>query len=165
MMGPVIAVLVLTTDTGFLAFWLFIGAISTDLVDGWAARKLGATSKLGVFLDPMADKTLNGFAWLSLAAAGWCPWWLAGPMVFRTFVVTAFWVFGRQGAAPRPTLPGRLMVTFEGIALPVMLMRSEWLGVHWPTVGVVIGAISMGFAVISAIALVQQVRSAPSPTR
>lgn len=161
-MGPVIAYLVLATDTGLLPFWLFIAAISTDLVDGWVARKLGATSRLGLFLDPMADKTLNGCTWLCTAFAGWCPWWLAGLMLFRTFVVTMFWVFGRQGSAPRPTLPGRLMVTFEGIALPVLLFRVSWFDVHWNSVGIVIGGISLAFAVMSAIALILQVRSAPS---
>ncbi len=33
-------------------------AAVTDILDGYAARKLGQTSKFGEFLDPVADKLM-----------------------------------------------------------------------------------------------------------
>ena len=41
-----------------IAGLLFGFAAITDLLDGYAARKLGLTSKFGAFLDPVADKLM-----------------------------------------------------------------------------------------------------------
>src|SRR6185436_6870024 len=38
--------------------WLFILAAITDSLDGYLARKLGQTSALGAFLEPVADKLM-----------------------------------------------------------------------------------------------------------
>ena len=46
----------------------FVLVALTDFVDGLAARKLGAISALGTFLDPVADKLLVGLSLLALAA-------------------------------------------------------------------------------------------------
>ena len=53
------------------SFILFLCAASTDLIDGYVARKFGQSSKFGQILDPIADKILLGcvmFAmlWLSI---------------------------------------------------------------------------------------------------
>ena len=63
-----------------LAAAIFTLAAVTDLLDGYLARKLGQTSKLGAFLDPVADKLMVAVAlvllvqehptvWLALPAA------------------------------------------------------------------------------------------------
>lgn len=41
-----------------LACIIFVIAALTDLLDGYLARKLGQTSQLGAFLDPVADKLM-----------------------------------------------------------------------------------------------------------
>ncbi len=41
-----------------VACLVFIIAALTDLLDGYLARKLGQTSSLGTFLDPVADKLM-----------------------------------------------------------------------------------------------------------
>jgi CDP-diacylglycerol--glycerol-3-phosphate 3-phosphatidyltransferase len=51
-------------NAAFLAFAL--GAI-TDFSDGWLARQLGAHSRFGVWLDPIADKLLVGAALVGLS--------------------------------------------------------------------------------------------------
>ena len=43
----------------WLAFWLFVIAGLTDLIDGALARALGDTSAFGTALDPIADKMLS----------------------------------------------------------------------------------------------------------
>lgn len=45
----------------------FISGALTDFVDGWAARALKAESRFGVWLDPIADKLLVGFALLAIS--------------------------------------------------------------------------------------------------
>ncbi len=50
-----------------VALLAFIGGAITDFLDGWIARQLNATSRFGIWLDPIADKLLVGFALLGLA--------------------------------------------------------------------------------------------------
>ena len=52
----------------WLALALFVGAAITDYFDGYLARAQGTVSKLGVFLDPIADKIMVGAVILMLAA-------------------------------------------------------------------------------------------------
>jgi cardiolipin synthase (CMP-forming) len=71
---PLIA-LFMAVGWNALAFLLFIIAILTDLFDGMAARWLRQTSKLGVMLDPIADKVLAACVLLILTAEGIVQGW------------------------------------------------------------------------------------------
>ena len=53
-----------------LAFALYCVAGITDYFDGWLARSSGAVSKLGMFLDPIADKIMVAAVILVLTAQG-----------------------------------------------------------------------------------------------
>jgi cardiolipin synthase len=66
-----------------LALALFVVAAFTDGVDGAIARRFRQTSKLGAYLDPIADKTLRSGVFLSLAATGSVPWWLVAVILGR----------------------------------------------------------------------------------
>ena len=48
--------------------WLFILAAITDSLDGYLARRLGQTSALGAFLDPVADKLMVAVALILLVS-------------------------------------------------------------------------------------------------
>ncbi|MBL8270026.1 CDP-diacylglycerol--glycerol-3-phosphate 3-phosphatidyltransferase [Steroidobacter sp.] len=48
--------------------WTFILAAVTDSLDGYLARKLGQTSALGAFLDPVADKLMVAVALVLLVS-------------------------------------------------------------------------------------------------
>ena len=50
------------------AAWVFILAAITDSLDGYLARKLGQTSALGAFLDPVADKLMVATALILLVS-------------------------------------------------------------------------------------------------
>lgn len=151
--GPTVALLVLGTGWHEAAFVVYVVAILTDLVDGSLARALGATSRLGRWLDPVADKMLADFTWLTVGLVGWAPWWLVGAVLARDALVTAgWWLTRHRPLPPAPHMLGRLMVSVEGVALPVLLFRNPWLDVHWPSVGLVLGTISLGLAVLSGLA-------------
>ncbi len=47
---------------------IFVTAAVTDWLDGYLARRLGATSKLGAFLDPVADKLIVSTALVLLVS-------------------------------------------------------------------------------------------------
>jgi cardiolipin synthase len=56
-------------------------------VDGWLARVRNARSRLGAILDPVADKTLLVSMYVTLAAVGVLPDWLAILVVFRDLLI------------------------------------------------------------------------------
>ena len=78
-----------------VALWFAITA--TDSVDGWLARRDGAT-RSGAFLDPVADKliVLGGLA--VLADRGVFPWWPILLIAAREFGISAYRsIAGRRG--------------------------------------------------------------------
>jgi cardiolipin synthase len=70
-----------------LAFWVFVAAGLSDGLDGWLARVRNARSRLGAVLDPVADKALLVSVYVTLAAIGVLPDWLAILVVFRDVLI------------------------------------------------------------------------------
>lgn len=78
----------------FLLEEMFVLAISvlavaglTDFLDGYLARKLNQTTKLGKLLDPVADRLYIFATLLALSATGYVPWWLAGLVILRDLLM------------------------------------------------------------------------------
>jgi cardiolipin synthase len=61
----------------------FAAAAATDVLDGLVARALDQRSRLGAYLDPIADKFLAACALFALAARERLPWWLPLVVVGR----------------------------------------------------------------------------------
>lgn len=79
----------LFTDKYQLTLLLFGFAAATDGLDGFLAKRFGWTSELGKILDPLADKILLVGVFITLAALGDVPVWLAATAVARDVVITA----------------------------------------------------------------------------
>lgn len=151
--GPAIALMVLVIDTPFAAFWLFVVAMLTDLIDGWLARQLGADPELGALLDPLADKLIVGCSWLALGLRGWAPWWLVLPSLLRDLLVAGIWRLLRgRGVLWRPSKLGQVATSYEGTAIGILLFHGPWNGVHWPSVGVGVGFFALALSLGSAVA-------------
>ncbi|MEQ1501744.1 MAG: CDP-alcohol phosphatidyltransferase family protein [Myxococcota bacterium] len=147
--GPVVMGLVVGFEANWLAFWVFLFAIVTDLVDGFVARRLGAVSEAALVLDPLADKVLTDFTWAGLAIVGFAPPWLAATIVVRDVLVAAIWAWGMPRGRQWPPRPsGQIGVAFEGVALCVLLFHGPWLDVHWPSVGAVLGTVALALSVV-----------------
>jgi cardiolipin synthase (CMP-forming) len=78
----------------FLLEEMFVSAITvlaiaglTDFLDGYLARKLNQTTKLGKLLDPVADRLYIFATLLALSATGYVPWWLAGLVILRDLLM------------------------------------------------------------------------------
>jgi len=162
LMGPFLAWYLATTGQHFVAFWLFIAAIASDLLDGFAARRLGVTDNpTGQWLDPFCDKILTDSVWLALWWVQFAPAWLAWSIVIRDVIVVTAWCISRLRGLNwhRPHAIGQVGVAFEGVAVSVLLFHGPWLNVHWPSVGTVLGVIAL---LMSLVALVRYVQWGPS---
>jgi CDP-diacylglycerol--glycerol-3-phosphate 3-phosphatidyltransferase len=78
------------------AVCLFVLASLSDYYDGVLARRFGVRSRLGQYLDPLADKILilGTFIALALEAPDLVPWWAVVAIALRDVVVTVLrsWV-------------------------------------------------------------------------
>jgi phosphatidylglycerophosphate synthase len=140
---PLAAVFVAAGDSWLRPTALGV-AIVTDLLDGWVARRLGA-SRLGVALDPVADK-------LFMASAFWVVWRsgllhpleLAG-VLLRDLV--ALFAFLTSVARGRPTtLParagGKAVTVGQALTLVAFLAESPLVRrLAWATAAVSVYAI------------------------
>ena len=68
---------------------VFAFAAATDGLDGFLAKRFNWTSELGKILDPLADKLLLVVVFITLAAIGLTPVWLAAAAVARDVIITA----------------------------------------------------------------------------
>jgi CDP-diacylglycerol--glycerol-3-phosphate 3-phosphatidyltransferase len=66
-------VYLLATGQRWPAWWVFLAACATDLVDGLVARKLHEVTRLGKVLDPLVDKALYVSVLFTLYAIGLLP--------------------------------------------------------------------------------------------
>jgi len=66
-----------------------IGAVAgaTDGLDGWLARRFDWRSRLGAFLDPLADKPLVVLGYLAFGFQGLVPWWLISLVLVRDAII------------------------------------------------------------------------------
>ena len=70
------------------ALFIFIAAALTDLYDGILARKLKTVSKLGRFIDPLADKILVGAALISFVVLDLVNIWIVVIILIREIYIT-----------------------------------------------------------------------------
>lgn len=71
-----------------LSILIFLLAVFTDWYDGWHARKYGLESKLGIFIDPLADKLLTSAAFIGFYIKGFMPGWMVIIIVSRDLIIT-----------------------------------------------------------------------------
>jgi CDP-diacylglycerol--glycerol-3-phosphate 3-phosphatidyltransferase len=87
---PVLVVVLLTRAGGgpFLGAGIFGLAVLTDYLDGYFARRRNQVTRLGILLDPIADKLLTAAAFLSLVEMDAVPAWMVMIVVGQEFAVT-----------------------------------------------------------------------------
>jgi CDP-diacylglycerol--glycerol-3-phosphate 3-phosphatidyltransferase len=139
----------------YLPYWwckaatgiVFILAALTDSLDGYLARKLGQTSALGAFLDPVADKLMVAVALVLLVSyeSGPLPWLEFDPKMLIT--LTAAVIIGREitisalrewmaevGARGKVAVSsiGKWKTGLQMTGLSMMLFRSDvWFIPAW----------------------------------
>ena len=126
---PILVVVLLTR----LPHGLFLGAgifglgVVTDYLDGYFARRRNQVTKIGILLDPLADKLLTAAAFISLVELGAVPAWMVVIIVGRELLVTGL----RNVAAARGLLIpasslGKGKMVAQVIAIFLLLLGLEF---------------------------------------
>lgn len=126
--------------------WFYIVAATSDIVDGWLARRGQQVTRIGKMLDPLADKMLVSTALIMLMAVGRLEWWacwMAVVIVGRELAVTGLRgiasVHGRVMAA---SWLGKAKALCQNIAIGALLFHYTTLGLPAHTIGIFMLAIA-----------------------
>ena len=112
-----------------LAFGLFLVAALTDILDGWAARRLRSVNNIGMFFDPLADKVMANVLLVFLACRypAWLPLWMVLLLLAREFAVQGFRSMAPcVGVVIRTGRLSKLKLVFQLIAAGALLVGLGW---------------------------------------
>jgi len=117
-----------------IAFALYVAVSVTDWFDGWLARRMGSVSKLGAFLDPIADKILVAAVLLMLVAVRSIEGVhvvAALVILLREIIVSGLreYLAGSQVSMPVSRL-AKWKTTFQMIALGALILAGA-VGPEW----------------------------------
>jgi cardiolipin synthase len=123
---PVFAALHLAGRPGW-ALVCFLAAALSDWLDGLAARILDQQTRLGAFLDPLADKLLTGVALLLLVLERVAPLWLLLLVLVRDLAEALGVAVVRRKGLELPAAPSRVgkYATFALTCLVVLGLLEE----------------------------------------
>lgn len=132
----------------------------TDALDGFAARRLDAFSRLGSILDPVADKTLIFVTFGCFAATGLVPVYVAAIIIARDIVIAAGAVVYHQligrfefGARPLSKANMLVQICFCVLVLVNQLLPLNLLVLSTGTAVVIVIAIGSGLDYVIAWSL------------
>jgi cardiolipin synthase (CMP-forming) len=127
---PVMAVCVGAGAYGVAAIVFLVAGLS-DFADGYIARRFAMVSRVGAFLDPIADKLNMFVATVMLAWQGLVPLWLAAAIIGRDVVIVGGAMalrFARGELAIKPTRLSKINTVLEfGVLVLVMAVAAGWI--------------------------------------
>ena len=149
LLTPVLVIFLLQ-DRLIAALIVFIVAGITDGLDGLIARLYRQKSRLGAFLDPLADKVLLATTYVLLAVKSLVPSWLTVIVLSRdVLILLGIFVLFMQDLPfeIRPTIASKL-TTCSQIFTAVVTMASAIATPH-PLLKSCLFQITAGFTIIS----------------
>ena len=138
---PFLILLILDDGSEWPALWMWIVLATSDLFDGWLARRHGAT-RSGAFLDPLADKFLVLGAMAALVGKG-VLWWLPVAIIaVREVALSAYRSYvGRRGVSVPARFQAKVKTWVQAIAVGMAIApvsgdvyRGIMLSVLWASV-------------------------------
>lgn len=104
---------------------IFIIAATTDSIDGYLARKTNQITKLGIFLDPIADKLMITAALIALCQRNQISGWAAMIIIGREFIVTGLrLVAAGEGIIISAGKWGKIKMIIQVIAVSLALLDN-----------------------------------------
>ena len=116
------------------ALWTLLIAGVTDILDGVIARMANQRTKLGAYLDPLADKLLLTSAFVTLSILHLVPGWVAIVIVSRDLILVAGTLVLHLTQIPIEVVPTALgksttLIQLAYLALALVLIyRHEDVG-------------------------------------
>jgi len=117
------------------AFFLFVLAAVTDLLDGYIARVTDQKTALGTFLDPLADKLLLTSSFLLFSFNAWIPFWLTIIVISRDIIVVIGWLLlymVTHDVRIEPVLLGKTAIAFQLVTLALILLSVTMPSISVP---------------------------------
>ncbi len=127
-------VMLLLSNSLTAAFWIIVAAGISDGLDGYLAKRLDAVTRLGTYLDPLADKALLIAVFVCLATLDLLPGWLVCLMILRDMLIVCGVLLSRVtalGIMVEPTTISKLN-TFLQIFLGMWVLGQAVLAVDVP---------------------------------
>ena len=119
------------TAGSWAAFVLWFVLCASDAVDGWIARRHGAT-RSGAFLDPLADKVLVLGAMFTLVSRGVFPLVPVLVIAVREFAISVYrTVVGSRGVSVPASRMAKYKTLFQQLAVGFALLPWSALDATW----------------------------------
>ena len=120
----------------FMAALFFTLASITDILDGFYARKYGAVTVLGQFLDPLADKILVSSTLIMLIALNRIPAWVGIIIIARELAITGLRSIAvSEGVVIQASSLGKYKTIFQCVTTLGLCLHYEYFKINFHTVG------------------------------
>jgi len=148
-----------TPQATFMAAMVYAVSAITDFLDGWLARRMGLTSVLGKFLDPLADKLLVISSLVAMVAMGHVPAWAVILIVARELSITSLRVIAMsEGVQIAASQGGKEKAALQMVAVWMLMLHHTYhlnfgffaVDTSFNAVGLVFLYLSLFFAITSA---------------
>lgn len=134
-----------------VAFVVFVGAMITDIIDGWLARKWNLTSAAGAYLDPLADKLMVTTTLIMMVPQGWVPAWLVALLLCREIAITGLrGIASQEGMVISASAMGKVKTAYQSTGLGFILWPISVFGMEPTRVGLFLLYLSTVFSLVSA---------------
>ncbi|MGI6452026.1 MAG: CDP-diacylglycerol--glycerol-3-phosphate 3-phosphatidyltransferase [Syntrophomonadaceae bacterium] len=111
----------------YLAAMVFVVAALTDSLDGYLARKWKQITKLGIILDPLADKLMITAALISLVELGRIPGWVVIIILGREFAVSGLRAIkAEEGLVIPASHLGKIKTVTQIVAVVLIILQSSY---------------------------------------
>ena len=137
-----------------IAGLLFAAAAITDSLDGYLARRLGQTTRLGAFLDPVADKLIVAVALVLIVSRD--PRVIivltAAVIIGREIAISALreWMAGiGQRTAVAVSRIGKYKTILQMVGVTMLLFRADLFGLPIYQIGIWLTVIAAALTLIS----------------
>lgn len=125
-----IFIIYLINDQSLSALVVFVIGCVTDGLDGLVARIFDQKSKLGTYLDPLADKILLVAAFVALSVRGFLPAWLTVLAISRDVLIllgVLVLSLNRLEFNIRPSILSKITTCLQFITVIAVLSRDYLL--------------------------------------